>query len=92
MANKAIAEVLGTTVEEMLYKNEVDFVPLPEDARRYLEADLEVINSGKLQIIPEETLTDHQGNVRICNLLKFPSACWLRNSSSIGCSDRHHCR
>ena len=72
MANKAIAEVLGTTVEEMLYKNEVDFVPLPEDARRYLEADLEVINSGKLQIIPEETLTDHQGNVRIMQSIKIP--------------------
>ena len=72
MANKAIAEVLGTTVEEMLYQNEVDFVPLPEDARRYLEADLEVINSGKLQIIPEETLTDHQGNVRIMQSIKIP--------------------
>ncbi len=72
VANKAIAETYGTSVEEILNHKYEDFARSPEESIRVREADLRVINSGEPQYIPEETITDAQGNVRIIQTTKIP--------------------
>src|SRR4028119_2012459 len=72
LANKARAEAYGTSVEELLTRKDEDFAPSAQEAHQYREADLQVINSGQPKHIPEETLTDAQGNVRIFQTTKIP--------------------
>jgi len=72
LANKAMAEAYGTSVEEILTHKDEDFALSAQEARQFLEADLQVIESGQPKHIPEELLTDAQGNVRIIQTTKIP--------------------
>lgn len=59
--NKAGEDLLGVDRQDMMGKNDHDFFP-PSQADFFEKKDREVINSGKLQIIPEEKiLTKKQG-------------------------------
>lgn len=72
LANKATAEVYGTTVDELLTKTDADFARSPEEAERFRKDDKEVIKSRKSKFIPEERITDSEGNVRYLQTLKIP--------------------
>ncbi len=72
LANKALAEAYGTSVEKLLTYTDADFTKSVEEARKFREADLQVLNSGQPKHIPEEMFTDAQGNVRILETIKIP--------------------
>ena len=71
LVNKAVADKYSTTTEDMLGKKDSDF-STPEEARRFMEDDREVIEKGKEKIIPEEYLTDFTGDNRILQTTKIP--------------------
>ncbi|MFP4123667.1 PAS domain S-box protein [Coleofasciculus sp.] len=72
LVNKAVADTYGTTVEALLDQTEAAVAPSVEDAHQYRKADLHVINSGETLYIPEETITNAQGDTRILQTTKIP--------------------
>jgi PAS domain S-box-containing protein len=72
LANKAVAEIYGTSVEELLNHKHENFAPAAKQGDRFRESDLQVINSGESFYIPEQTITDSQGNVHFIQTTKIP--------------------
>lgn len=72
LANKALADAYGTSVEKLLTHKDEDFAQSPEEAQQFRAADLQVIQSGQPKHIPEEFLTDAQGHIRIIQTTKIP--------------------
>ncbi|MHB9130233.1 MAG: PAS domain-containing sensor histidine kinase [Armatimonadota bacterium] len=72
LANRALAEVYGTTPEEILGKSDADFNPNPEEVAWFKRDDQEVISTRKTKIIPEERVTDSKGQVRWLSTIKVP--------------------
>ena len=72
IVNKAVADAYGTTVEKLTGMTDADFANSEEEVRFFRENDLEVINSGKPRIIPEEQITDYRGMVRYLSTTKIP--------------------
>jgi len=72
LANQAVADAYGTSVEDLLGKTDADFVKSPEELKNFRDADLDVIRSGKRRVIDEEPITDSLGNVRILSTVKIP--------------------
>lgn len=58
LANKAIAEVYGTTPEELIGKRDADFNSNQVEVERFLRDDREVIATGREKFIPEEPVTN----------------------------------
>ena len=57
LANAAVAEFYGTTVEALCGKRDSDFNPNQEQTDRFLRADLEVMSSQQAAYIAEEPAT-----------------------------------
>lgn len=74
LANQAIADAYGTTVEGLLGKRDADFNPHAEEVEHFFDDDLQVMNSGREMIIPEEHITDTSGRVRWLQTIKRPLA------------------
>ncbi|MFY9552579.1 MAG: PAS domain S-box protein [Thermoanaerobaculia bacterium] len=72
LANQAVAGLYGTTVEELLGKTDADFSPNPEDAASFRRTDLEVMDSCREKVIPEEKFTEPRGRVRWLEKVKRP--------------------
>ena len=72
MANKAVADWYGTTVEELIGKSDADFNANAEEVEFFRRIDLEVINSGRDRFIPEERITDAGGRTRWLQTVKRP--------------------
>jgi len=72
IANKATAEVFGTTVEDLIGRREVEFAVNDEEIEQFRSDDLEVIKSGKTKFIPEELITDSENNIRYLQTTKVP--------------------
>ena len=72
MANKAVAEAYGTIAEDLVGKKDADFNPHSEEVRHFREEDLRVIENRNPMVIPEEHITDSEGNVRILQTTKIP--------------------
>ncbi|MBH0202953.1 MAG: PAS domain S-box protein [Nitrospira sp.] len=72
MANKAVADWYGTTVEELIGKSDSDFDAKAEEVEFFRRSDLEVMNSGRDRFIPEERLTDAEGKTRWLQMVKRP--------------------
>ena len=72
LANRAMAIAFGTTVDKLIGASDADFSPSPEEVLHFRENDLEVIRSGQPKFIPEETLIDAAGNLRILQTIKIP--------------------
>ncbi len=72
LVNRAIAKAYGTTVEKLLNMKDEEFAHYPDELRQFREDGLEVINSGQPKHIPEEIITDAQGNVRILQTTRIP--------------------
>jgi PAS domain S-box-containing protein len=69
--NKACEEVVGLPRDQALGKNDHDFFP-PEEAAFFSAKDREVLRSGQMLDIPEETIhTAHQG-IRVLHTRKVP--------------------
>ncbi len=72
LVNQAVADAYGTTVTDIVGKSDIDFSATPEQARHFHEDDVAVIESGQPKFIPEEPITDTQGNIRYLQTTKIP--------------------
>jgi PAS domain S-box-containing protein len=72
LVNKAVAEAYGTSVEKLLGMTDGDFNPNKEEVEHFRRDDLEVIDTGREKVIPEEMITDSAGNVRWLQTVKQP--------------------
>ncbi|MCP4021495.1 MAG: PAS domain S-box protein, partial [Desulfobacteraceae bacterium] len=70
-ANKALADLIGTTPDEMIGKNDLDFFP-KEQAEAYRKDDACVIEGGNALIGVEESITDKDGNTFWVQTTKQP--------------------
>jgi PAS domain S-box-containing protein len=73
LANRAVAQVYGTTVEELEGKSDADFNSNAAEVESYLRADREVMQSGRILNISEESVTDSRtGAIRWFQTIKVP--------------------
>ncbi len=72
LANQAVAEAYGTTLENLIGKTDADFNPVTEEVDHFLEDDRDVIEGQQTKFVPEEQITDAQGNVRYLQTVKIP--------------------
>ncbi|HUJ01513.1 MAG TPA: PAS domain S-box protein [Usitatibacter sp.] len=72
LANEALAEAYGTTVEKLIGRTDADFNSSREDVDRFRRDDLDVIDSGKEKFVLEEPITDASGRVRWMQTRKRP--------------------
>jgi PAS domain S-box-containing protein len=72
LANTAVAAAYGTTVESILGKTDADFNPRTEEVEAFRRDDLEVMDSGRERVIPEEVITDASGKRRWLLTVKRP--------------------
>jgi PAS domain S-box-containing protein len=75
LANQALADAYGTTVENILGQTDAQFDASAEEVRHFREDDLTVMASGTPLVVPEETITDSQGRQRILSTTKIPFTC-----------------
>ena len=72
LVNKTVADAYGTTVEELTGKTDGDFNPNRDEVEHFLKDDIMVMDSGTPKEIPEETITDTDGQIRILQTTKIP--------------------
>ncbi|MBI2509343.1 MAG: GAF domain-containing protein [Betaproteobacteria bacterium] len=72
LVNQAFADAYGRSVEDLLGKTTADFNPDPEQAERFRKDDLEVLNNLREVFVPEERITDANGEVRWVQAVKRP--------------------
>lgn len=72
MVNQAVADVYGTTVENLVGKTDADFNPNRAEVEFFLNMDREVMDSQRERFIPEEVITDAAGNIRWLQTVKRP--------------------
>ncbi len=71
LANRAVADAYGTTVEALMGRTDADFARSEAEARHFREDDLEVMRSGERRVV-DEPITDSQGNLRYLQTTKIP--------------------
>jgi PAS domain S-box-containing protein len=72
LANQAVAEAYGTTVDGLMGRTDAEFARSEEEVRHFREIDLEVIHSGHPRVVQEEPITDARGRVRYLHTTKIP--------------------
>ncbi len=72
LVNQAVADLFGTTKEELLGQTDHETTATAEEVQAFLRDDREVMQSGQSKHIPEEKLTDSQGQVRWFQTTKVP--------------------
>jgi PAS domain S-box-containing protein len=72
LVNQAVADAYSTTVDELLGKTDADISPRRQEADAFRRDDLEVMNSLREKVVPEEPFTDHGGRVRWLQTVKRP--------------------
>ena len=73
LANKAVADIYGTTVENLVDKSDADFNVNEEEVESFLQADREVMKSLEQKFIPEERVSDSStGEARWFQTVKTP--------------------
>jgi len=72
LANKALADAYGTTVENVEGKTDADFSPNADEVAFFRKKDLAVIEENIEVAIPEERITDSTGRVRWLMTVKRP--------------------
>jgi PAS domain S-box-containing protein len=72
LANKAVAGVYGTTVENLIGKTDAAFNINHDEVEQFRRADLKVMNTMQEHVIPEEKITDAAGQVRWLQTVKRP--------------------
>ncbi|MFL5402081.1 MAG: PAS domain-containing protein, partial [Gemmatimonadales bacterium] len=73
LANRAVADAYGTTVEQLEGKTDADFNPDAAQVESFLRADREVMASGRVLNVSEEAVTDGKtGLTRWFHTIKVP--------------------
>jgi diguanylate cyclase (GGDEF)-like protein/PAS domain S-box-containing protein len=72
LANNAMANAYGTTPAYMQGKTDLELGVPAEEFAKYRKDDIEVLQSGKEKIIPEESLTWQSGEVHYYHTTKRP--------------------
>jgi PAS domain S-box-containing protein len=72
LVNQAVADMYGTTVEELIGKTDADFNPNADEVAFFRRMDLEVMDSLQERIIPEEVITDAKGSLHYLQTVKRP--------------------
>jgi two-component system, LuxR family, sensor kinase FixL len=72
LANKAVADAYGTTVENLIGKSDADFNRNREEVEAFRRMDMEVLDTLKERFIPEERITDSDGKVHWLQTVKRP--------------------
>ncbi|MBW4488668.1 MAG: PAS domain-containing protein [Trichocoleus desertorum ATA4-8-CV12] len=72
LVNQTLADMYGTTVEDLLGKTDADFNPNLIEVEQFLQADREVILCMQDKVIPEETVTDAKGQSFCFQTIKKP--------------------
>ena len=70
LLNRHGEELTGIPREELLGKNDFDFFP-PDQAEKFVAADRAVLESGKLTVIEEKSITTRHKGVRYLRTLKM---------------------
>ena len=74
LANRAVADAYGTTVDRLIGHTDSEYTRSEEEARHFREDDLRVMRSGDRKVVPEEPITDARGRVRWLQTTKIPFA------------------
>ncbi len=72
LGNAALAHSCGTTAEKLAGKTDADFNRTPEQIAHFQQSDHDVLSSGKARQIPEEEITQADGQVRWFSTGKVP--------------------
>ncbi len=72
MANQAVADCYGTSVDDLMGKADADFNTNPEEVKFFRQIDLEVMQCVEERFIPEERITDAEGKTRWLQTVKRP--------------------
>ncbi|WP_395742925.1 PAS domain-containing protein [Prosthecobacter sp.] len=72
LGNAALARSCGTTVEKLTGKTDADFHRTPEQIAHFQQIDHDVMATGKTILIPEEEITQADGQVRWFSTGKVP--------------------
>lgn len=72
LANKALADAYGTTVDHMIGKTDADFPLKQSKADFLLRENLKVMDSLQEFFLPEESITDARGRTRWLQTVKRP--------------------
>jgi len=74
LANRAMAEANGATVDDLIGKTDADINPNRDEVDKFREDDLRVIESRVEKFIPEEEFINRNGERRWIQTLKIPIA------------------
>ena len=75
LANQAVADIYGSTVDGLIGKGDAAFNPNREEVDHFLRDDREVMTSQRPKFIPEESVTDvRRGVTRWFQTVKVPLA------------------
>ena len=72
LANQAVADAYGTTVEKLIGRPDGDFNKNGDELEFFRRMDLEVLDTEQECFIPEEHITDAQGKTRWLQTVKRP--------------------
>jgi len=72
LVNKAVADAYGTTVNDLTGRTDADFAKNEQEALKFHKDDMDVINSGKQMVVPDEQITDSTGQKRSMHTTKIP--------------------
>jgi PAS domain S-box-containing protein len=72
LINKKLTDFYGTTVDEMTGILHADICEDEDELQDMLTADREVIESGKVKFIPEETMKNPDGSITVLETHKIP--------------------
>jgi two-component system, cell cycle sensor histidine kinase and response regulator CckA len=72
LVNQAVADNYGTTVEDLIGKTDADFNASAEQVEHFRRDDLEVMDTRREKVIPEEVITDASGRQRYLHTIKRP--------------------
>ena len=72
LANKAVADLYGTTPDEIVGKCDADFNPSNHEVEHFIRDDLDVIDNRVEKVINEEPVTDFRGVTRWFHTVKRP--------------------
>ena len=71
LANRAVAEAYGTTVDRLIGRTDADFARSAEEVETFRHDDLEVMRTGDARLI-DERITDSRGGLRYLQTTKIP--------------------
>ena len=72
LVNQAVADVFGTTVENIVGKTDADFSPNVAEIEHFRRIDLQVMDTLKEQFVAEEPITTAKGKVMWLQTVKRP--------------------